>query len=270
MEIKTNMKIIDAHNHLFGKPLFHPDEYRDNLIKVMDQLEIEKTCVSGLGSAFSSVDNQYIKESIEKYPDRIVGAFYIRPGAGSAELVDRAYESGFKMIKVTIPTKPYNDKSLYPIWERTRDYGFPILFHTGIVSVFNNTGNLDINSWYMHPMRIEPIANAFPDLNIIIAHLGVHWNHDAAELARMKNNVYVDLTGEPDGWRMRADAVGMDRFLWWDGAFKKVIFGTDVTYHKTKTILEEDLARYKKLKLDESTLELIFHKNIEKLLSGVK
>ena len=115
-------------------------------------------------------------------------------------------------------------------------------------------------------MRIEPITRQFPNLNVIIAHLGIHWNADAAELARMRPNVYVDLTGEPEGWRKRADAVGIDHWLWWPGAFEKVVFGTDVHYSKIGQILAEDVDRLDRLNIPMQTRRHIFAGNILRLL----
>ena len=115
-------------------------------------------------------------------------------------------------------------------------------------------------------MRIEPITREFPDLGIIIAHLGIHWNTEAAELARMRPNVYVDLTGEPNGWRARADKVGMDKWLWWSGAFEKVIFGTDVHYSKVSQILEADFVRLDRFNISVEIRRRIFADNILKLL----
>jgi len=123
-----------------------------------------------------------------------------------------------------------------------------------------------ISSWHMHPMRIEPITRAFPDLCVILAHLGIHWNHDAAELARMRPNAYVDLSGEPGGWRARADAVGMDTWLWWPNAFDKVVFGTDVHYTKMKQALREDLERLDRLGIAHETRSRVFSGTILRLL----
>jgi len=183
------------------------------------------------------------------------------------EEILEAYDRGFKMIKVTLPLQPYNKKRYYAYWEQAQKLEMPVLFHTGIVTTLERDPNHTINSWYMHPMRVEPIANSFPDLNIIIAHLGVHWNKDAAELVRMKPNVYVDLTGEPRGWRLYADQIGMDHYLWWEGAFKKVIFGTDVFYGKIRRILKRDKERYDTLGLNRKTKDLIFSGNILNMLN---
>lgn len=226
------MKIIDAHNHLFLE-----DKYEEKLLEVMDSCAIDKCIISGLGELFYCGTNQDVKSVINNYPERFIGAYFIRPGVSNVSEIDKAFSDGFNMIKVTIPKKGYNDLSYYPLWKRIEELKIPILFHTGVVTYTGNSRGENINSWLMHPMRLEPIANEFPDLNIIIAHLGVHWNTDAAELARMKQNVFVDLTGELKGWRLRADTEGMDKYLWWKDAWKKVIFGTDVYYTKIPQLL---------------------------------
>ena len=258
------MRIIDAHVHLFDYP-----NYLEKLISTLEDCEIEKCCISGLGRLFMCVDNHGIKLAMEKYPNKLIGAFYIRPGENEPKDIKNAHEEGFRMLKVTLPRKPYDDPSYFPLWEKAQELKMPILFHTGVVTTLNKAPEVRISSWFMHPMRLEPIANAFPDLNMIIAHLGVHWNDDAAELIRMKSNVYADLSGAPDGWRVRADRIGLTHWLWWPGAFKKIVFGTDVMFSQIPQILAEDRARLEKFNIDQKTQELIFSKNILKML-GVR
>jgi len=255
------MRIIDAHAHLFDTP-----EYLSHLIHAMDECSIEKCCISGLGKLFKCVDNQGIKEAIKKFPNRLIGAVFIRPGVDSSQDIRDAYQDGFKMIKITIPTKPYDDPAFFPLWETAQELKMPILFHTGIVTIPKKIHKERISSWYMHPMRLEPISNAFPKLKLIIAHFGVHWNDDAAELLRMRHNVYTDLSGAPEGWRKRVDSIGIKKWLWWPGAFKKIIFGTDVIYSLISKILKEDITRLDKYNIDSKTRELIFSGNILKLL----
>ena len=255
------MRIIDCHAHIFDSR-----DYVENLIKAMNENNIEKTCVSGLGKNFKCVENQGIKEVFEKYPDRFIGAYYLRPGYGKVDEIEKAYANGFQMLKISLPEKPYDDPSFFRLWESAQELKMPILFHTGVVTLAKSSKNEYISSWYMHPMRIEPIANSFPKLNMIIAHLGVHWNEDAAEVIRMKRNVYADLSGAPQGWRMRADAIGMNYYLWWKDAFKKIIFGTDVFYNQIALILKEDMQRLTDLNIDQETQNLIFSGNILKML----
>ena len=39
---------------------------------------------------------------------------------------------------------------------------------------------------------------------------------------------YVDLTGGRLGWRNRFSAADFHRLFYWEGAFGKIVFGTDV------------------------------------------
>jgi predicted TIM-barrel fold metal-dependent hydrolase len=258
------MRIIDAHVHLFDI-----QGYLENLIIAMDEAGIERCCLSGLGHLFKCVNNDGVEKAMEKFPDRIIGTFYIRPGINSKNDIIEAHEKGFKLLKVTLPKKPYDHHDYFPLWQTASELKMPILFHTGVVTLFNDEPNEQISSWYMHPMRIETIANAFPNLKMIIAHLGVHWNDDAAELIRMKKNVYADLSGAPNGWRLRADKIGMDHWLWWPGAFKKIVFGSDVMYNTIQQILTEDINRLDNFQIDQKTRDLIFYKNISKMLGGI-
>ncbi len=254
--------IIDAHNHLLDEP-----GYMDDLLRTLDECGIEKCCLSGLGQLFGHADNEAVRRAFTAHPDRVIGQVFVRPGVDGAELIDWGADSGFRMVKVTVPRVPYDDPSLYPLWERALELRMPVLFHTGIVAPCAAGRGEGISSWYMHPMRIEHITREFPDLPVIVAHLGVNWNQDAAELARMRPNLYVDLTGEPGGWRDRADRLGMDTWLWWPGAFEKVVFGTDVHYSKIRLVLDQDLARFERLGIDNETRERVLSGTIRRLLA---
>jgi uncharacterized protein len=255
------MHIIDAHAHIICE-----ENYVPAVIETMNELGISKMCISGLGKRFNYVTNREIRRIFTNYPDQFIGAYFIQPGVSNSQEIHEAHAQGFRMLKVTLPQEGYDSEYYYDYWDIAQDLGLPILFHTGIVTIPGAKPEDHISSWNMHPMRLEPIANAFPRLNLIIAHLGIHWNADAAEVLRMKPNVYADITGEPSGWRLRMDQIGLDHWLWWEGAFEKILFGTDVHYSKIKTILNEDVARYEKLTIAPSTQEKIFAGNISKLL----
>ena len=255
------MEIIDAHTSILSTP-----DYVLELMTEMNRLEISKACISGMGSMFNSVNNKEIVKIIDDFSPRFIGTYFVRPGVTTAIEIQDAYSLGFRMLKVAIPKKPYNDSTFLPIWGAAQRLNMPILFHTGLITVPETSPKDMILSLDMHPLRIEPIANSFPDLNIILSQLGGHWNTDAAELARMRANVYLDLTGEQDGWRKRIDKEGLEKYLYWENAFQDLVFGTNTEPSKIKKILDEDKNRYNKLKLDEKTVEMIFSGNIKKML----
>ena len=255
------MRIIDAHAHIFDEP-----GYLDGLLSAMDACGIEKVCLSGLGPIFRCGTNEDVRKAFEAHPDRAIGAVFVRPGVDGPDAISRGLDQGFRMVKVSVPKYPYNDPRGFPLWARAQELGLPVLFHTGVVTTAGETPGERISSWDMNPMQIEPITREFPDLKILVAHLGIHWNRDAGELARMRKNVYVDLTGEPGGWRVHLDRVGLDHWLWWPGALDRVCFGTDVHYTKIRTILDEDRARLDRLGVSDETRVRIFSGNILHLL----
>lgn len=254
-------RIIDAHIHLMDE-----SGYMDKLLSAMDRSGIEKCCISGLGPLFGMADNRAVQREMRRHPDRVIGAWFVRPGVDGPEMIDRAASEGFRMIKVTLPRLPYDAPECDPLWERALAHGMPVLFHTGLVAPQAEGRGERISSWNMHPVRVEPVTREFPDLKVIVAHLGVNWNLDAAELIRMRPNAYADLTGEPDGWRVRVDRGGIERYLWWEDAFDKIVFGTDVHWSKLDTILRQDLARLDRLGIGRETRERLFHRNISEML----
>ena len=255
------MRIIDAHVHLLAEP-----GYLDGLLRVMDACGIERCALSGLGPLFGHADNAAVRRAFAAHPDRVIGQVFVRPGVDTPELIDWAAGAGFRMVKVTIPRKAYDDPAFFPLWERAQAHRMPVLFHTGVVTTGADDRGQGISSWFMQPMQLEPITREFPELRIIVAHLGIHWNTDAAELARMRRHVYVDLTGEPHGWLRRVDAEGLDRYLWWPDAFAKIVFGTDVHHSKIRQILDEDLARVERFNLPPATRQRIFADNLLEML----
>jgi predicted TIM-barrel fold metal-dependent hydrolase len=81
----------------------------------------------------------------------------------------------------------------------------------------------------MRPICLDAVLRAFPRLNIIGAHLGVPWHEEASTMARLHPNYYVDLTGAWwGGWRVNKNADFFRYHFFWEGAWDKVLFGTDI------------------------------------------
>jgi hypothetical protein len=65
------------------------------------------------------------------------------------------------------------------------------------------------------------------------------WHEEAAMLARFHPNAHVDLTGSPGGWRNRRAPAWFAEQLYWEGAFGKVVFGTDVHWRDMEASLAD-------------------------------
>ena len=223
--------VIDMHNHPLGEM-----DYVSDLIRTADRLGIDKICLSGLGLDLSSLGgvspgNSLVLEAMKRYPERIIGFGNIRLGVDGPDKVLELYEQGFKGIKTTRPLKNYDDEEYDLIYNKIEELRLPILFHTGIVLVTPADKYENVSSARMRPIFMDRIARTFPDLKIFIAHLGTPWFDEAAQMARFHKNVYVDITGSPRGWSMRKSPQFFDDLFWWENAWEKLVFGTDVHYN---------------------------------------
>lgn len=137
-----------------------------------------------------------------------------RPGEELRRLID---EYGFRGLKL-YPTYQYfypNDALLYPLYDAAQRLGIPVMFHTGS-SVFPGS-----RLKYGDPLALDDVAVDFPEMPIVLAHGGrPFWTEQAAFLARLHRNVYLEISGIPP-------ARLMDWFPELDRISHKTIYGTD-------------------------------------------
>jgi len=267
--------VIDFHHHLLGEK-----DYADKLINKMDEVGINITCLSGLGigkghdkyslDKFNlgslSPDNDDVLDVIKKYPKRLIGFGVINLGKDNPEKVRNLYNLGFKGVKVTRPLKNYNDDEYLSIYNEADKLGMPVLFHTGMVLVTPYDAEDDVCNDRMRPILVDRIARRFPKLKIIIAHLGVPWFEEATILARFHENIFVDLTGASLGWRNRLSPNDYQKLFFWENAFKKIVFGTDVHANQINDVYHDQARLFDLLNLNEETQAAIFSGNAVQFL----
>jgi predicted TIM-barrel fold metal-dependent hydrolase len=230
------MRKIDMHHHLIEEK-----GYVDNLLREMDRHEIERTALIGLGTMFRGIfvkgepdsviaDNAAVEAAVNAHPDRFFGLGYVRLGADAPELVDELAGRGFRGLKFHIPRMRYDDERCFPVYEKALRHGLPCLFHTGVVSLPIPCPEERVSSWVMDVIHLEAVAQVFPELPLIAAHLGVQNNLTALTLIRLFPNIYADLSGSTPGWRANLTMEDWKRYLWFPHAPDKVLFGTDVHF----------------------------------------
>lgn len=120
-----------------------------------------------------------------------------------------------------------SDEKCLPIYNLCQKYNVPIIFHSGDV-LAGYIKNPKIK--YAHPIHIDDVATDFPNLKIIIAHLGNPWLIDCAEVLYKNPNVYGDISGffvgEPD--KQYADLIRkrIQELIIYVGE-DKLLYGTD-------------------------------------------
>ncbi len=239
------MAVIDMHHHWVNEP-----DYLKRLLGEMDRLGIERTGLIALGEPFrrlfltkpeptGSADNDALAEAVGRHPDRFFGYGFCRLGADGPEAVDRFVEQGLAGVKFHVPAWDYDDERCFDVYQRAADHGLPCLFHTGVFTLPEPLPGERVSSARCRPIMLDAVANAFPDLPIVIAHLGICWGEEAATLCRIHPNVHADLSGAMGGWRGSKSDAWYQEMLYWPEAHRKILFGSDVHCDELEAVLAE-------------------------------
>src|SRR5699024_1074017 len=116
---------------------------------------------------------------------------------------------------------------------------------------------------------LDPIARAFPDLKIIIAHMGHPWVGECISVVRKNPNMYMDLSalgGRP--WQYyNAMVLAMEY-----GVTHKIFLGSDFPFFTiTQTIdtlweINDVVEGTKMPKIPDHIIEDIIHRNVPGIL----
>jgi len=127
------------------------------------------------------------------YPDRLIGFMSVHPHDPRAlGEIERCTEDlnlrGIKMGANYRIFDPLESRAL-AVYREAERRGLPILFHIGTSPVQMAPIR------YAHPLVIDEVAMRYPDLKIIMAHMGHPWTVDTAAVVRKHRNVYADVSG---------------------------------------------------------------------------
>lgn len=161
-------------------------------------------------------------------------------------------ELGAKGFKFIYPYYGYDHESYLPVYEELEKIGLPALFHTGVFRP--NSADVKYRRPVlenMSPLRLDTIARSFPDLKIVMAHLGTQmFRAKAAELVRLHPNLYFDLAGSGNfldvspadlAALLKPSVYTRDKEGPW---FRKLVFGSD-SYITIPVIQTDALEAYK-------------------------
>jgi len=237
--------IVDAHNHIGTRKGL--TFMVDDLLHEMDQAKIDRAVVF---SMMESIDNQYIAKSVKKHPDRLIGFVTVNPWSETAESEIRQFveEYGMRGLKLH-PIKHgfmFDDHSLLdPIFELCTTYQLCVLSY----------GAADVASV---PNHFEEMANTFPDIAFIMAHMGyMYETNSAINIASRVKNVYLETSGV----YVRPVQLAIQK-----AGCEKIIFGSDTPKEEISFALE----RISMATSDESELKKILGENILKLLRSLE
>jgi predicted TIM-barrel fold metal-dependent hydrolase len=219
------------------------------LVELFDEVSRDYRAVLFPPSRDQRPRNLELRETLDGFleRDRFVPCAYINPNLYDApeELETAVERNGFRGMKLMPTIHRYNVDSLvtHPVMEKALDLGIPVTIHS------SGEGG--------YPRLIAKLADAFPDVPIIMDHSGYrYFQAEALEAGRGHENVYfgLSLVAEPGYIDRIASEVGPDRLIFGSNAqggiprIGVMVFEyTGLTKKEKRMALGENLARLLKL-----------------------
>ncbi len=211
--------------------------------------------------------NEQIAELCEM-TDRLIGFASVDPLRPDAlERLDRAVNDlGLRGLKLDPPLQGFrpDDKSVYPLYERAAELEIPVVVHTGM-SWEPGTRLADGN-----PMALEPVAADFPELKLVLTHLGWPWVREAVALALKYPNITLDTAAlyhdNPRDFIAHVMNGIVPLTVFERSLRHQIVFGSNYPRVEIKNMARA----VRELGFSDGALDLIFRRNAEKLLGNGK
>jgi predicted TIM-barrel fold metal-dependent hydrolase len=160
---------------------------------------------------------QEVADMKTRYPGRFFGAVAIDPTGmmKSVRQLERAVRDyGFNVcfiLPARVGLAP-NHACYFPIYAKCVELGIPIRMNVGLPA-FQGAG------WVQHPMHLDEVLLAFPELTVVGAHVGHPWHLECIALLQKYPNFYLLTSGwvpkriPPELWQF-ANSRGANKLMW--------------------------------------------------------
>lgn len=180
---------FDAAGENYGRPW--PIHYRDDestRVAMLRQLGL--VAIPALSYAHRTGMAQWLNEWSAEFAARVPDAihcatFYPEPGVG--DYTAAAVAAGARLFKIHAQVGDFapDDPRLADAWEVIAEHQIPVVVHCG---------SAPLPGQHTGPESIERLLLRYPDLVVVIAHLGMPEYEEFADLAVAHRGVYLDTT----------------------------------------------------------------------------
>jgi predicted TIM-barrel fold metal-dependent hydrolase len=235
----------------------------DELIKSMDRESVDISVILNVGWTTHEMcveTNDYILESVARYPERLVGFCSVQPNSYEAAIaeIERCARAGAKGIGEIRPDVQLFDLAdevlMTPLVETLMKHGLVLLIHAS-EPVGHHYPGKGINT----PEMLYPFITRFPDLETVCAHWGGGLPFYALmpEVKKAMENVFFDSAASPYLYSPQvyshvSQLVGSE----------KILFGSDYPLLSPSRLLSQ----IDSLDLDEEARDMILSGNALRLL----
>jgi predicted TIM-barrel fold metal-dependent hydrolase len=241
--------ILDCETYLVNQPLAGKHFGLEGLETLCREGGISKAVViSAIGV---QPNNRELAEKLAAHPggkDLFLPCAWINPNFGEAavsELETCVREWGFVALKL-MPTHHFIrlvGTVAHSLMRKAQELKIPVTIHSG--------------TFLAHPLEIAVMARAFPDVPVIMDHMGYRYHvAEAIAAAQQTPNIYLATTAvmEPHWIRQAVKEIGADRVMFgsnapyvWPTTQIQVIHQAELSETDERKLLSENCARLFKL-----------------------
>ena len=226
---------------------------------------VEKAIVFALGYGDSigiESDDETTAKAVAKYPDKFVGFAYVDPRR--SDYMDRLVHAVEDLKLKGVKFGPiYNgvalsDPRLEPVYEYLQRRNIPLTMHMG--TTFARNAPIDMG----RPLHVEPVALKYPDLVMVMAHMGHPWYEECIVVSRKQPNVFCEISAlfyRP--WQYYNILITAQEY----GITDKIFFGTDYPFARVEESVQglltinDQLAGTALPRVSEETMQRILQSN---------
>jgi predicted TIM-barrel fold metal-dependent hydrolase len=234
---------------------WRPDRVVDAAVSWADFMEamrtVDRACVfgirfkggqmpagrEGVGVQWQRDVNAETAAFARAYPDKLVGFMSVHPEEGDVvtEIERCVSDLGLKGIKLGPNYQGFDPlgREACLVYETAQKLALPIVFHQGTSPM--RTAPLR----YAHPLVMDEIAIAYPELRVVMAHIGHPWHADTIAVIRKHPHVYADVSANfYRPWQLYH---GLRLATEWN-VLDKLLFGSDYPVATPRETFEGTLA----------------------------
>ncbi|MBN9517872.1 amidohydrolase [bacterium] len=277
--------IVDVHSHAWEYPTHFGDDFRAQARRARAGVEVDltvrydeyrraapadtRTVVFGGKARLSGVwvDDDYVARYVAAHPDTLVGFLSVDPTqpGWEREMEDGHRRLGLRGVKLLPMYAGFtpDDPRLDPLWAYATRHRLPVLMHTG--TTFVAQAPLDCTL----PRHVDRAAIRWPEVTMIMAHLGHPYEGECIAVARKHPNVYADVSAlHYRPFQLYHSLMLVQEYGVWD----KVLFGSDYPF-TTVTASVQGLRNLNAMlegtalpRLDPAAVERLIHRDALALL----
>lgn len=172
-------------------------------LAAMDRFAVTSALLQSVPPQASSLlGNEQLLDLARRHGDRFWASQFIDPRMPQAAAAVASFaDAGVKVVKLLPPAgfRP-DDPAFDPVWETMQSRGLVAMAHTGFITARHKQeearAGAFMSSRFANPLYWDMPARKFPDLTIILCHLGgAIWHEAGAQMVTQHDNVWGDVSG---------------------------------------------------------------------------